>query len=235
MDLMGTAVLQNSEILAGLVLTQLVRPGSPFIYAPASAVPNMQNAQYITGSPESNLINLANIQLAREMYQLPTRTMAGLTDAKIVDAQAGVETMQNLFQCMVGGVNIINQCLGVLDSIMTNSYEKFAVDEEMISRILRFMEGIDGARENLAIDVIRAVGPRGSFLTHPSTMQKCRNSWRPTVSNWDNFDQWAAKGEKDVVWAAGEKIKETLANCPETTLNPDLEAELDVFVQSKVR
>lgn len=235
MDLMGTAVLQNSEILAGLVLTQLVRPGSPFIYAPASAVPNMQNAQYITGSPESNLINLANIQLARELYRLPTRTMAGLTDAKIVDAQAGVETMQNLFQCMVGGVNIINQCLGVLDSIMTNSYEKFIIDEEMISRILRFMEGSDISRENLAVDVIRTVGPRGSFLTHPSTMQKCRNSWRPTVSSWDNYDQWVIKGERDVVLAASEKIKQTLVNCPETTLHCDLEAELDAFVQKKMR
>ncbi len=234
-DLMGNAVLQNSEILAGLVLTQLVRQGCPFIYAPASAVPNMQSAQYVTGSPESNLINLVNIQLARDLYKLPTRTMAGLTDAKTVDAQAGLETMQNLFQCMVGGADIINECLGVLDSIMTNSFEKFILDEEMISRVLRFMEGIDSSKENLAVDVIRAVGPRGSYLTHPSTMQKCRSSWRPEVSTWENYDQWAAKGGKDVVQAASEKVRKILANCPETTLNNDTEAELDTFVQSKMR
>jgi len=235
MDLMGTVVLQNSEILAGLVLTQLVRSGSPFIYAPASAVPNMQNGQYITGSPESNLINLANIQLARQLYRLPTRTMAGLTDAKMVDTQAGVETMQNLFQCMVGGANIINECLGVLESIMTNSYEKFVIDEEMISRILRFMEGLDSSRKNLAIDVIRTVGPRGSFLTHPSTMQKCRNSWRPTISDWTNYDQWVQKGGKDLVSVANEKVCKILANCPETTLDQEAEVELDAFVQSRVK
>ncbi|ACN14025.1 MttB4 [Desulforapulum autotrophicum HRM2] len=234
MGLMGAAVLQNAEILAGLVLTQIIRPGAPFIYAPATAVPNMQNAQYVTGSPESNLINLANIQLAREMYRLPTRTMAGLTDAKTVDTQAGLETMQNLFQCMLGGVSIINECLGVLDSIMTNCYEKFILDEEMISRILRFMEGMDTSQEELSVEVIRAVGPRGSFLTHPSTLQKCRNAWRPMVSDWGNYDHWAKNGKKEVVQVAAEKVQEILSSCPETTLNPDAEAELAAFVKNKI-
>lgn len=235
MDLMGCSVLQNSEILAGLVLTQLVRPGVPFIYAPAAAVPNMQSGQYVTGSPESNLINLANIQLARQMYRLPTRTMAGLTDAKNIDAQAGYETMQNLFQCMVGGASIINECLGVLDSIMTNSIEKFILDEEMIGRVLRFMEGIDTKPENLATAVIKAVGPRGSYLTQPSTMAKCRGCWRPSVSNWDNYDQWQSKGEQDVTHAASEKAINILNNCPNSTLDADRVDQLDAFVTSKLK
>lgn len=233
MDLMGCAVLQNSEILAGLVLAQLVKSGVPFLYAPAAAVPNMQSAQYVTGSPESNLINIANMQLARQLYHLPTRTMAGLTDAKRVDAQAGLETMQNLFQCMVGGANIINECLGVLDSIMTNSIEKFILDEEMIGRILRFMEGIESTPENLATKVIKAVGPRGSYLTQPSTMAQCRSCWRPSVSNWENYDQWKTQGEREVAEAAHIKATDILAHCPETTLERDVEAELNDFIEKK--
>lgn len=231
MDLLGTAVLQNCEILTGLVLTQLVRKGCPFIYAPAAAVPDMQTARYITGSPESNLINLTNIQLARDLYRLPTRTMAGLTDAKSLDIQAGVETMQNLFECMTGGVSIINECLGVLDSIMTNSYEKFVVDEEMIRRVLRFMEGVDCSKENLAVDVIRSVGPRGSYLTQPSTMQKCRSTWRPTISNWKSYDQWAAGGEVDVAQDASSKVQQILANSKESYLAPEAEEEINAFVK----
>lgn len=234
MDLMGCSVLQNSEILAGLVLTQLVKPGVPFIYAPAAAVPNMQSGQYVTGSPESNLINLANIQLARQLYRLPTRTMAGLTDAKTVDAQAGIETMQNLFQCMVGGASIINECLGVLDSIMTNSIEKFILDEEMIARVLRFMEGVDAKQVDLATEVIQAVGPRGSYLTHPSTMAKCRSAWRPSVSNWDNYDQWATKGKQSAAQTANEKAMNILASCPDSTLDTHTENQLDAFVANKM-
>jgi trimethylamine---corrinoid protein Co-methyltransferase len=233
-DLMGCSVLQNSEILAGLVLTQLVKPSVPFIYAPAAAVPNLQSGQYVTGSPESNLINLANIQLARQLYRLPTRTMAGLTDAKVLDAQAGFETMQNLFQCMVGGASIINECLGVLDSIMTNSIEKFILDEEMIGRVLRFMEGIDTTPENLITEVIRAVGPRGSYLSHPSTMKKCRSCWRPSVSSRDNYDQWTKKGEQDVAQTANEKAINILKACPNSTIDEDTEAQLDAFVTTKL-
>ena len=233
MSLMGTSVMQNAEILAGLVLTQLVNPGVPFIYAPASSVPNMQTGQYVTGSPESNVVNMANIQLAREIYKLPTRTMAGLTDAKTVDAQAGFETMQNLFQCMLGGADIINECLGVMDSIMTNSYEKFILDEEMIARILRFMEGMTGPNQDTSVDVIKEVGPRGTFLSHMRTMKSCRNAWRPTVSSWDNYDRWQSNGSEDVTAAAAKKYKEILAASPDSTLDATVEKDLLAFIERK--
>ena len=234
-NLMGASVLQNAEILAGLVLIQLVNPGSPFIYAPASAVPNMQTGAYITGSPESNLINITNLQLAREMYKIPTRTMAGLTDAKALDAQAGYETMQNLFQCMVGGADIVNECLGVVDSIMTNSFEKFVLDEEMMNRILRFMDGMKTSEEDLAVDVIKAVGPRGAYLMHPSTMMQCRNAWRPAVSTWDAYDKWESQGSEDVSARAGRKYKELLAEAPETTLDAAVDEELQAYMNARIQ
>ena len=134
--------------------------------------------------------------------------------------------MQNLFQCMAGGANIINECLGVLDSIMTNSYEKFIIDEEMISRILRFMDGMETSQDDLAVEVIRAVGPR--------TMEKCRNTWRPNVSEWGNHDRWVKNGEEDVVQVAARKVREILASCPETTLDSHVEAELEAFVRGKM-
>lgn len=232
MSLRGASVMQNAEILAGLTLTQLVRPGAPFIYAPASAVPNMQTGQYVTGSPESNVINIANIQLARELYRLPTRTMAGLTDAKIVDAQSGMETMQNLFGCMMGGASIINECLGVLDSIMTNSYEKFILDQEMISRILTFMKGFEGTKGDLAAEVIEEIGPRGTFLYHASTFSNCRNAWRPDASNWDNYEKWQESGELDAAMNASAVYKKILSEAPDSMLDPAVEEELMAYVRS---
>ena len=232
MSLRGASVMQNAEILSGLVLTQLVKPGAPFIYAPASAVPNMQTGQYVTGSPESNLINIANIQLARELYRLPTRTMAGLTDAKAVDAQSGIETMQNLFQCMMGGASIINECLGVLDSIMTNSYEKFVMDQETISRILTFMQGFEGPKKDLAVEVIEEIGPRGTFLYHSSTFSNCRDTWRPVASNWDNYEKWEENGKQEALVNASAVYKQMLSDAPDSMLDPAVEEELGAFVKS---
>lgn len=232
MSLRGTCVVQNAEILTGLVLTQLVNPGTPFIYGPASAVPNMQNGQYITGSPESPLINIANIQLARELYRLPTRTMAGLTDAKTVDAQAGLETMQNLSLAMMGGVSIINECLGVLDSIMTNSYEKFILDQEMISRILTFMEGFQGPKGDLATEVIKEIGPRGTFLYHSSTLSRCRGTWRPLASTWNNYEKWDKDGRVDAAMSASTIYTSILAQAPPSMLDAAVEEELAALVRT---
>lgn len=232
MSLRGASVLQNAEILAGLVLTQLASPGTPFIYAPASAVPDMKSGQYVTGSPESNLINIANIQLARELYQLPTRTMAGLTDAKVIDAQAGFETMQNLSLCMMSGASIINECLGVLDSIMTNSYEKFILDQEMISRVLTIMQGFEGANVDLATEAMEQIGPSGNFLYHSDTLTHCRDTWQPLASSWENYDRWEENGKLDAATKASSIYKAMLSEAPDSILDPAVEQELAAFARN---
>ena len=225
----GAAAMINAEMLAGLTLLQLVNPGAPYVHAPASAMPNLQTGQYITGSPQSNLINNAVLQIAIERYKIPTHTMAGMTDAKVADAQSGYETMQSFMQCMLGGAHIINESLGVLDSIMVNSFEKFVMDEEMISRVVSMMQGVPAEEEDFMLDVMQAVGPRGTYLTHPSTFKQFRNAWRPTVSCWDDYNKWEKGGSQDALARANAKYKEILAGCPETTLAPEREAALKAF------
>ncbi len=230
-SLMGTAILQNAEILAGLVLTQLVNPGTPFVYSPASTVADMKTAGYITGSPESNLINIVGLQLANELYGFPTRTMAGLTDAKIVDCQAGYETMQNYFMLMLAGSHLINECIGVLDGIMTVSFEKFILDEEMLSRISRVQKGIDTSDSAFDIDVIREVGRTGSYLLHPSTAAHCRDPWRPTVSCWDAHADWERAGAEDVAARANRVYKERLRHCPDALVDSEMDNQLRRYME----
>ncbi len=227
---MGTAVLQNAEMLAGLVLTQLVNPGTPYVYSPASAVPDMRTAAYITGSPESNLINIAGIQLARDLYNLPSRCMAGLTDAKAVDAQAGYETMQNFLMLMAAGVSMVNESLGVMDSIMTTSYEKFILDEEMINRAQVTAWGMDTSDEALSLDLIHEIGHSGSYLMHPSTLKHCREMWKPSVSYCGSYANWEKEGEEDVLVRANRKWKELLSVCPETLLDAETDKDLAKYV-----
>ncbi len=233
-SLMGTTVLLNAELLAGLVLTQLISPGTPYVYSPGSAVPNMRTASYMTGSPESNLINIAGIQLTKELYDIPCRCMAGLTDAKIVDCQAGYETMQNFFMLMMAGANVLNECFGVLDSILTTCYEKIIIDEEMISRVLRVMKGMDTSEEAMSVDVIKEVAQTGSYLLHSNTFEHCKELWSPTISFCGSYEEWEEQGSEDVVVRANRKYKEILQNCPETLIDPETDKALQLYLNKKI-
>lgn len=229
-SLLGTAVLQNTEILSGIMLTKLINPNAPVVYSPSSSVANMKKASYITGSPEGMLINIANLQMALDYYHLPTRTMCGMTDAKTVDCQAGYETMQNLMLGMLGGAHIIVQCLGVLDAIMTTSYEKFIIDEEMLDRVMRIHRGIDTGEKALAVEVIQEIGHNGTYLTHPNTFEHFRACWRPTVSDWDLYQEWQETGSEDVAIRANKRYKQILAEAPSSMLDPEVEEELMFYM-----
>ncbi len=229
-DPMGTVVLQNAEILAGLVLAQLINEGTPVIYSPASAVPDMRTAGYITGSPISNLINITSIQLARELYHVPTRCMAGLTDAKIPDCQAGYETMQNYLMLAMGGVTIVNEVFGLLDAMMTVSYEKFIIDEEIMSRTACIIKGIESFEQDFSKQIIAQVGHGGNYLMHPSTMKHFRNFWKPEVSFSQSYEEWEKSGSMDLVQKANIRFKEILDQCPGKVLEEDIDRELEKYI-----
>lgn len=229
-DPMGTVVLQNAEILAGLVLAQLINEGTPVVYSPASAIPDMRTAGYITGSPISNLINITAIQLARELYHIPTRCMAGLTDAKIPDCQAGYETMQNYLMLAMGGANMVNEVLGLLDAIMTVSYEKFVIDEEIMSRAACVIKGIESFEKDFSKQIIAQVGHGGNYLMHPSTMKHCRNFWKPKISFSQSYEEWEKSGSMDLVQKANIRFKEILAQCPDKVLEEDIDRELEKYI-----
>jgi trimethylamine---corrinoid protein Co-methyltransferase len=233
-SLLGTAVLQNVEILAGLVLAQTVRPGAPVVYATASTAGYMKNGSFAAGSPEAMLINTPNLQMGREYYHLPTRTMCGITHAKEIDCQAGYETMMSLLLGVLSGANIGVQCVGTLDALMTVSYEKIIIDQELISRALRFRNGVEPvSEESLAVEVIRQVGSGGNYMAHPSTFRQCRSLWNPSVSNWESYDAWHAAGDESLVVRANKKYKEILAKAPETLIEQGLDKELKRYINRK--
>ena len=222
--------LRIPGILARLVLSQLINKGNPFIYSPASAIPDMRTASYITGSPVSNLINIAGIQLAAELYGLPTRCMAGLTDSKTIDCQAGYETMQNYLMLAMSGVNMVNECFGILDAIMTVSYEKFIIDEEIMSRSACVVKGIDRFEDDFSKNIIKEVGHGGSYLMHPSTLKYCRSFWEPSVSDSGSFDNWKKNGEQDIIKKANKMFKEILGNSPDMVIDQKVGKNLEKYV-----
>jgi len=233
-NLLGTAVQQNAEFLAGLTLIQLINPGNPVVYCPASTAGNMKNAGYVTGPPEAFLINIINLQIALKMYKLPTRVMCGMTDAKNVNYQAGFETLQNLMMGMLSGAHIIHEALGVIDSIMCTSYEKFIIDEELISRVMRISRGVEFSEEALSVDIIQEIGHGGDYLMHDSTYQHARDFWRPTMSVWAPYAIWEKEGRRDALSWANERYKQILEEAADSLLDPALEAELNAYMKKAI-
>lgn len=226
LDLIGTALMQNAESLACIALIQLINPGLPVVYCPASVVGNMKRASFCTGSPESMLINLINLQLAKELYRLPTRSLTGATDSKIPDFQAGAESMQNLMLSVLGSSEIINEALGTLESYMTLSFEKYLLDEENIRRLLRIQRGVSPTNIEESVKLINDVGIKGDYLTHQSTFSGFKDLWQPSLANWDSYDQWSDSDNKDLMILAQKKMTTLIKDAPETLLDQSLDKEL---------
>ncbi len=224
-------VTQNAEVLAGIVLAQCVQPGLPCIYGTATQLTDMRTGAYVTGSPDSNLVDRAGLQLAQQLYNIPTRTLAGNTDAKMPDIQAGYETMQNYIQLVMGGSHMINECLGVLDGMMTVSYEKYIIDEELLQRVKRMMKGIDTHEFSFDIDVILQTPHKESFLTHETTFDLCKKQWIAPTSHWNSYDAWIAEGSPSVTERAAKQCAERLAAASDDLLGKALNKELEKFVK----
>lgn len=231
----GITVLVNAEILAMIVLAQLINPGNPIIVGPSSSFADMKTGAYSAGIPDGMLHLITQIQLSRDLYHLPTRVLSGACDAKEVDAQAGFETMQNLMMSIFAGSDLIAHALGVLDGIMTISYEKMMIDEELIHRA-RYMatRSIDLSDEGLSVDVIKEIGPGGSYLLHQSVFDKCRDLFQPSLSDWSNYAEWKQNGSKEIVMRANEMFKQRLAAAPETFLDPAVQSELRAYMNHQI-
>lgn len=192
--LAATLAVTNAEVLFGVILSQLVSPGTPVIYGNTSSITDMRNVTFSIGAPELSLLLAASAQMAR-FYGLPYRGGGSLTDAKITDFQAGYESMLSLFTTYLCGTDFMFHATGILDSFLSFSYEKFIVDEEIGRMVRRFMHGFKVNGDTLAYDLVLSAGPGGQFLSHPHTARNFRKEFfQPQVSNRQNFTQWENSG-----------------------------------------
>jgi len=231
-SLAGTLVVQNAEILTGIILAQIVHPGAPVVYGSTSSITEMKYGSLTIGAPETALIINATAQMAK-FYGLPCRAGGTLTDSKCVDAQAGWESMMNLLTTMQSGVNFVLHSAGILEFYMSMSYEKFMIDDEMLGMVLRIRKGIDVSQESLSLDMIHQVGPGGHFLDQEHTFSTFRTEfWRTGISDRGTFDHWKAEGAQAISQVAREKCEEILAQYKPPAIDLMTDRQLKVFIES---
>jgi trimethylamine--corrinoid protein Co-methyltransferase len=230
--LAGALVVQNAEILAGIVLTQLVREGTPVVYASGSSSADMRTGALAVGAPEMAIHNVMAAQMAR-YYGIPSRAVGALTDAKLPDAQAGYESMLNLSMAQNCGVNIILHAAGALETINCVSYEKFVIDDEMVGMVKRIGRGVETDADALAVDVIQSAGPGGQFLDKPHTFKHCRSEFfQAQLSDRSAFDQWAMGGSQSVYERANVKWKKILESYQAPDFPESMDKDLNHYMAS---
>ena len=229
----GVLALQNAEILAGVTLTQLVRPGAPVIYGSTSSAMDMKTGALSIGAPELS----KNIHLVAQMarfYNLPSRSGGGLTDALCVDAQAGVESALALSTAARSGINFILHSCGILGSYIAMSFEKFLVDEEACGMILNMLKPLALTDDSIDTDVIKDVGIGGQYLTHPKTFKLCRTEFfMPTLMSRKNSDAWTKDGKKHIDQVAEDKVAQRLASYEKPDIDPKIEKQLTQYVENR--
>jgi len=204
--LAGTLVEQNTNILCGVTLAQLINPGLPCIYAIASGIMDMSTANYSGGAPETTLLHAATAQVAH-YYNLPFQGGTGI-DATIPDAQAGYERALQVLGCSLAGTNFVHLSIGMMEQMLLASYEQCIIDNEILGAAFKIVKGIEVNKDTLAVDVIKEVGPGGNFLTCEHTLKYLRKiRWFPKITNREKWGVWQAKGAKDMRQRAGEKVR----------------------------
>jgi len=209
--LAGNLVIQTADSLMGVMLTQIVKPGTPVIFGSVATNTNLSDFKYLAGSVEMGLLNAAGAQMA-QFYHLPFYATGGMTDSKVLDAQSGYESAITSLLCALAGANFIHDAAGMMEFAMTACYEKFVIDSEILGMVMRAVAGIRVSDDTLAFDLIKEVGPGGNFVAARHTRRFMRREhYRPTLSDQNSREAWEAKGGKAIWQKAGEKAKRLIA------------------------
>jgi len=208
--LAGALALGNAESLVGLVLTQLVRPGTPFLYGMNTAALDMKSAIVSYGSPEWPLGMAACTDIAR-YYDLPVWGTAGAADSKVVDAQAGIEAAISIMSAFLTRCNLVHD-VGYIEYGTTSSMEMLVVSDEIIREVRYIMGGVEISERTLAREAIHRAKPGGGFLADDHTLDNWKwAQWRPELIDRMRYDRWVEKGRKDMATRANERARQILA------------------------
>lgn len=230
----GAIVEQNAEALAGLTLSQLANPGAPFVYGGFTSNVDMKSGAPAFGTPEYMKSTIIGGQMARR-YKLPYRT-SSTNAANSVDAQAAYETVFSLWAAIMGGGNVIQHAAGWMEGGLVASYEKFALDVDLLQMVQEFLKPVLVNDDEMAFSAMEEVGPGGHFFGAKHTLERYSTAfYQPLISDWRNFPNWEAAGRPTAEKKANALWKQALAEYREPDLDPGLLEQIDAFVARRVK
>ena len=230
--LAGALAQQNAEALAGIALTQIVRPGCPAIYGAFTSNVDMKSGAPAFGTPENAQAQMAAGQLARR-YGLPYRA-SNANASNAVDAQAAYESEMDIWAAVMGHANLLYHAAGWLEGGLTASFEKVVLDAELLQMKAEMLKPIVVDDDTLALDSIGAVDPGGHFFGTDHTMERYDTAfYAPILADWRNYETWLEAGGETAEVRATRIWQQLLENYQAPALDPAIAEALDAFVAKR--
>ncbi|MBI4789228.1 MAG: trimethylamine methyltransferase family protein [Chloroflexi bacterium] len=229
--LAGTFAATNAGVLAGLVISQLVREGTPYIVPGWGArTINMRTmaAAYFTPDDKGIMAAMAHY------YGLPMFGYGGFSDAKTVDQQASAEAALSLAFATIEGANLIHD-MGYLEAGRSGSHAMLVLCDEIIGWLAHAVRGVEIDDETLALDLIDRKGPNGNFLDDSHTVKHFRERWLPGILDQAPFDIWQAEGSKTLGELLAECVEKILAKHKPTPLPDDIKARVHAILEREIQ
>ena len=219
-----------AETLAGMALTQLVRPGAPVIMGSFVGAVSMRSGAPTFGTPEATQMIFATAQLARRLG-IPCRSGGSLCSSKIADAQAAYESAHTLLPTLLAGVHLVTHAAGWLEAGLVAGYEKFVMDVDQLAMMQALAAGMDFSPRGQAMDAIREVGPGSHFLGSSHTLANFETAfYQSTIADYSSFEQWSSEGSLTAEQRANDVWKKMLREYVDPGLDPARDEALQEFM-----
>ncbi len=228
----GSLVISNATNLAGICLSQLVKPGTPLVYGLGGSPTDMRTGGYVNGSPE-DVMHVAISSAMGRYYGIPVRSQGALTESFGLDYQAGMESAMMLTAAAISGAHVGLHACGTYGSMLAMSFEKFIADEELCGAVKRVVQPISFDQDTYALDLIREVAASDNFLIQEHTLKRCRSEFFiPKLNIRVPYEEWRQMENPDITDRASQLVRQRLADYRQPELEPLIHKALENFVDA---
>jgi trimethylamine--corrinoid protein Co-methyltransferase len=233
--LVGTLVQHTAETLGGVVISQLIQAGSPLLYGGSSAIFDFRYETAPMGAVETMMLACATNEIGKHL-RLPTQAYISLSDAKQMDAQAGLESGMGAVLAVLSGINSISGP-GLIDFESCLSLEKLVLDNEVCGMALRFVAGIEPHEDCPARPLLEELLRERHLLIADHT----RRHWKTELAlpgpviDRTRRDRWEREGSLTVLERAHRQIEKLLATYRGSPLPQDTQRELTARMEHEAR
>jgi trimethylamine--corrinoid protein Co-methyltransferase len=224
--LAGAVVQHTAECLSGVTICQLARRGAPIVWGGSPAAFDMREGTTPMGDVGTWLIDCAYAEVGKSLG-MPTHAYLGTSDAKVVDAQCGLESAGGAILGALAGINMISGA-GMLDFESCQSPEKLVIDAEIITAARRLVAGIEPRETPIALPLMRRLGHKADYLADPHTLRWFREELvtPSAIIDRGSLDAWRAKGRRSAFDRARDRVRDLVKRYQRPARSPELLAAL---------
>jgi trimethylamine--corrinoid protein Co-methyltransferase len=234
-SLMGTLIQHTAETLSGIVLSQLINPGTPILYGGSPAIFDVRYQTTPMGAMETMMIDCAYNEIGKS-FKIPTQAYISLSDSKLLDAQAGLETGMGAVLSTLAGINNISGP-GMMDFENCFSLEKLVVDNEICAMTQRMISGIANIEQESILPLMDELLLEGNLLAteHTMTYLRSEHKYPGKIIERSNHSHWVGEGEQTINQRAEAQVKNLIDSYDKSNLSKEIQKELIKLMQAEAK